>query len=314
MTLKTFFSGGPLDRSAHLRADPGALEQAWQNPATRVVTVWRSRCLVRNNAAVLIETAALGASFRRAGGIYLGQLNGQHIFAAALEADPAGMGLDEAAFSSFRGLMSALSAADAALLAYAKAMVEWQQRHRYCGVCGSINAAESGGFAMACKNPECGHRSFPRIDPAIIVLVSAGDHCLLGRQSEWPEGRYSTIAGFVEPGEALEDAVAREVREETNIEICAQRYCGSQPWPFPGSMMIGFRAEGIRGDIVLNDGELADARWFSREDLITRSVALPPVTSIAFRLIEQWFDEWTGPGLRSFNLSSDFSRQQDGGR
>ncbi len=314
MVLKTFFSSGPVLRAVHVRTDPDALEQAWQEPATRVVAVWRSRCLVQNNAAVLLPPATLERSVQLADSIYLGQLEGRHIFAVMLVNEPAASGLDEQAFTSFRTLISGLSAADAALLAYAKGMVEWQQRHLYCGICGARNNADSGGFAMVCTNSACGQRSFPRIDPAIIVLVTAGDSCLLGRQTGWPTARYSTIAGFVEPGESLEDAVAREVREETNIEIDSAEYMGSQPWPFPGAMMIGFHATAASKVIALNDGELADARWFSREEILAGSISLPPVTSIAFRLIEQWFDQWNGPRLEALNLSGDFSRNTDAGR
>lgn len=313
MVLKTFFSGGSIARAVHIRTDPGELALAWAGPSARVVTVWRSRCMVRNDEIVLLRPADVATTIGLDDTIYLGQRHGKHVFAAMLGDEPTASGLDETVFAGFRGLMGNLSADDAALLAYAKGMVEWQQRHRYCGRCGTINKAETGGFTMICSDLSCGQRNFPRIDPAIIVLVTTGDLCLLGRQSGWPESRYSTIAGFVEPGESLEDAVAREVREETNIEIESARYLGSQPWPFPNAMMIGFHATGASTDIVLNDGELADARWFSREELAAGLVSLPPVMSIAFRLIERWFDEWEGPRLEALNLSTDFSRSTDAG-
>lgn len=312
MAFKTFFSGGPIARTTHIRLDQNALELAWSQQTTRVVTLWRSRCLVQQDAAVLLPLARLGQSVRLADSIYLGQLDGQHIFAAALDRAPAANGLDEGAFASFRTLMVHLPAADAALLAYAKGMIEWQQRHIYCGCCGSPNRPESGGFTMICTNADCQHRSFPRTDPAIIVLVTTADLCLLGRQMAWPDARYSTIAGFVEPGESLEDAVAREVHEETNIRVSHTQYMGSQPWPFPGAIMIGFHATAATKAIELNDGELADARWFSRAEIATAAIALPPVNSIAFQLIESWFDAGDGPRLRTLNLSSDFSRQPDG--
>jgi NAD+ diphosphatase len=168
-----------------------------------------------------------------------------------------------------------------------------------------------GGFVMACSRPACGHRAFPRIDPAVIVLVCHGDRCLLGRQPGWPEGRLSTVAGFVEPGESLEEAVAREVHEETNIRVGDCRYIASQPWPFPAAMMIGFHAEGRNTDIRFNDGELVEARWLSREDLRRREVRLPPSASIAFRLIEAWFDREPGPRLASLGLDSPMFRQPD---
>jgi NAD+ diphosphatase len=181
-------------------------------------------------------------------------------------------------------------------------MVAWQERHRHCGTCGSRNRLLEAGFAMECSDDACRHRSFPRLDPAIIVLVHHEDRCLLGRQASWPEGRFSTIAGFVEPGESLEDALRREVREETNIEAGSCSYLGSQPWPFPAAIMIGFHATADSTDIACNDGELADARWVSRAEIANESVVLPPSISIAYRLIEAWFNEHDGPPLESLGL------------
>ena len=152
---------------------------------------------------------------------------------------------------------------------------------------------------MACSDESCAQRCFPRIDPAVIVLVHRGDQCLLGRQASWSEGRFSTIAGFVEPGETLEEAVIREVREETNVVVADAAYMASQPWPFPSALMLGFHAGAQSSDIRLNDGELIEARWLSRADIIAGRVLLPPPISIAFRLIESWFDQVPGPGLSS---------------
>jgi NAD+ diphosphatase len=176
-------------------------------------------------------------------------------------------------------------------------MVAWQRSHRYCGVCGSPNRALEGGFVMECSDADCGRRSFPRLDPAVIVLVHRGDRCLLGRQTKWPEGRFSTIAGFVEPGENLEDAIRREVREETDIRVGKCEYLASQPWPFPSALMIGYHAEAESEAIRLNDGELAEARWLTRGELATGAVVLPPRFSVAYRLIERWFDLVDGPRL-----------------
>ena len=136
--------------------------------------------------------------------------------------------------------------------------------------------------------------AFPRIDPAIIVLVEDGEHALLGRQASWPEGRYSTIAGFVEPGESLEDAVTREVREETAVQVTDVRYHSSQPWPFPSSLMLGFRAQALGREVRCPDGELEDARFFSADEIGAGAVLLPPATSISFRLIGDWYTSLTG--------------------
>jgi NAD+ diphosphatase len=309
MTLTTFFSGGSIDRSALLRSDPVALTAAWQDPNTRFIAIWQSRCIVEGDAAVLLDMAGLGNDLQMAEAVYLGHTHDHHLFAVELPENLAPQNPPATAFDNFRSLLVNLNEADAAMLAYAKGMLEWQKRHRYCGECGTANTATEGGFVMQCSAATCAVRSFPRLDPAIIVLTMHADRCLLGRQTEWPEGRYSTIAGFVEPGESLEDAVARELLEETNVQISQASYMGSQPWPFPNAIMLGFHARATTTDIKLNDGELADARWFTRDDLTAGEIALPPPQSIAFRLIEEWFNQWDGPPLTDYDLSTDFTRK-----
>jgi NAD+ diphosphatase len=149
---------------------------------------------------------------------------------------------------------------------------------------------------MQCTNASCGTEMFPRIDPAIIVLVTHEDRALLGRQPSWPKGRFSTIAGFVEPGESLEDAVAREVLEETGVKVRSVDYHSSQPWPFPSSIMVGFLAEAATDPEIRVTGELDEARWFTREEVANGQSLLPPPHSISFRLIAQWFDAgWPEP-------------------
>ena len=155
-------------------------------------------------------------------------------------------------------------------------------------MCGSATAPQSAGHVLRCRDPGCGADFFPRIDPAIIVLVSDGERALLGRQASWPARRYSTIAGFVEPGESLEDAVAREVEEETGVRIVSARYDSSQPWPFPSSLMLGFQALAPAGSEVRLSGELEDARWFSRAQLTSGEALAPPSHSISWRLISGW--------------------------
>ena len=309
MSITTFFSGGAIDRAGHVRDNNELLRAAWTASATRVIPIWDSCCLIENDTAVLLGTEELGEQAGLDNCIYLGVLNAVHIFAHALADQPEDSKFNATAFASFRGLLANLTEHDAALLAYAKGMVEWQIRHRYCGRCGAINNPETGGFVLACNNSACGQRSFPRIDPAIIVLVADDKQCLLGQQATWPEGRFSTIAGFVEPGESLEDAVIREVKEETNIDATNARYLGSQPWPFPNAMMIGFHAKPGSYDIKLNDEELSEAGWFTRDEITSGDISLPPTTSIAFRLIEAWFDKWDGPALQTLKLSGDFSRR-----
>lgn len=195
--------------------------------------------------------------------------------------------LPGARFEELRPLANTLPAEEGGLVAYARAMAIWRARHRYCGICASSLVPERAGHVMRCL--KCGHLSFPRIDPAIIVLVADGDRCLLGRQASWPPGRYSTIAGFVEPGESLEDAVAREVLEETAVRVRSVNYHSSQPWPFPSSLMVGFHATADSSQPVQVTNELEHARWFTREELTEGgSVLLPPSQSISYRLITTW--------------------------
>lgn len=295
------FSGQYIERCGELRRQPAALDEALTKSSTRIVPILGDRCLIENERLAMLsrdDAADLIVDPQRR--TFLGVLDDAHVFCVAVD-DSERFGGD-GEFISLREASGRLPAHDSALAAYARAMVAWQERHRHCGVCGTDNRLLDAGFVMECSDPDCRHRSFPRLDPAIIVLVGDGDRCLLGRQASWPAGRFSTIAGFVEPGESLEDALRREVHEETNIEAGECRYLGSQPWPFPAAIMIGFHATAASTDIVCNDGELAEARWVSRDDIADRTVILPPRISIAYRLLEAWFDDHDGPSLASLGL------------
>ncbi len=304
------FTGSGVERLSPLRQEAEELAAAFAAADTRFVPIWQSRCLLQDGGVVVCRREQLEPS---AGGhdtaIFLGRRGGQALFAIEVRGDAPPPALPAAGFRSLREVLGAVSEADAALLAYARAMLLWQERHRFCGVCGAPNQPRDGGFVMTCTNPACDTKSFPRIDPAVIVLVHRGDRCLLGRQASWPEGRFSTVAGFVEPGESLEDAVVREVHEETNIQVGECTYIGSQPWPFPAAMMLGFHATGLSDDIRFNDGELVEARWLSRDDIRAGAVLLPPRESIAFRLIEAWFDAEGGTPLAGLSLDSTMFRQ-----
>jgi NAD+ diphosphatase len=189
-------------------------------------------------------------------------------------------------FAELRPLASDLPANEAGLAAYARALDLWRHGHRFCGRCGTATAATRAGHARHC--PACDQHTFPRLDPAVIVLVHDGERALLGRQASWPPGRFSTIAGFVEPGETLEDAVRREVHEEAGIIVGEVTYHSSQPWPFPASLMLGFTARALPATPVLHDGELEEAGWFSRAQLRSGAVLLPPPEAISRRLIDSW--------------------------
>jgi NAD+ diphosphatase len=303
MRQHNVFAGPYVDRSAHLRADATLLTAALADANARIVPIWRMRNLVAMSGApraVFLEAASLPAEHLNQNKlILLGRFGENFCFALPLETPEPAFGGPDARFEDLRMLAGVLPPDEAGLLAFARAMVWWQSKHQYCGSCGARNDIIRGGHVAACANPNCGTEHFPRTDPAIIVLVSDGERALLGRQASWPPGRYSTIAGFVEPGESLEDAVAREVREETGIEVGNVSYHSSQPWPFPSSLMVGFMAEATTTAIALNDQELEDARWFSRAEIAAGTPRLPPSPSISYRLLEEWFDAAGGPPLRS---------------
>ena len=228
--------------------------------------------------------------------VFLGMVDGAARFAVEVgHGDPAEVAaLAGGEFQELRRHGSILPPTDAGLLAFARGMMHWHARHRFCGVCGEPTEPRDAGHVRACTAPACGTTHFPRTDPAIIVLVTHGERALLGRQPVWDPGRYSTLAGFVEPGESLEDAVRREVREESGVTLGEVRYHSSQPWPFPSSIMVGFTA-GAAGDaITVDHDELEDARWFSRDDLrrglADGSLLLPSDISIAYRLVTEWLD------------------------
>ncbi len=219
--------------------------------------------------------------------IFLGVFKDHPAFAVAFDDEEAPFqGLGD--FQELRYLGTVLPPDEANLVAHARALVLWHASQVFCGICGSAARPAAAGNSRLCVNDKCQREIFPRVDPAIIVLVEDGGRCLLGRQQTWPEGRYSTIAGFVEPGESLEDAVRREVYEETNIRVGKVTYHSSQPWPFPSSLMLGFTAEARSTDIELNDGELEDAQWFTRDDLLSGFPKLPFRISIARRLVDHW--------------------------
>jgi NAD+ diphosphatase len=288
------FAGPHVDRLKFSRADAETVSLAISEGTARLIPVWRSRCpLIRAPlpSALLLEFGAGPvADIATDELILLGEYGGHTVFTIEIEADTPPLLSDGAEFADLRLVAGLLPHDEAGLLAYARAMVSFRHRHRYCGSCGAPTLPQRAGRMMLCSNESCATEFFPRVDPAIIVLVTRDDRTLLGRQAGWPAGRYSTIAGFVEPGESLEDAVRREVLEETGVVTGATSYHSSQPWPFPRSLMLGFSAEALSTEIQLGDEELEDARWFSRADIAAGTQLLPFPQSIAFRLIEEWYN------------------------
>ena len=314
MQQRNIFAGPYLDRAAHLRQDPEWFAAALADERSRAIPVWNSRNLVAEGdipRAVYWEISRIPPERRTdADLILLGRFGETSYFTYeidSIEPPPTPPGTR---FEDLRLVAAVLPIDEAGLLGYARAIVSWRRRHRFCGTCGARTLPAKSGHVLVCSDASCRHEQFPRIDPAIIVLVSDGERALLGRQASWPVGRYSTIAGFVEPGESLEDAVAREVFEETGIEVDQIEYHSSQPWPFPSSLMLGFTAHARGTEVRLRDEELEDARWFNRADLASNGTLLPPRQSISYRLIEHWFDAGWNTRLRDIQGSAPWPQSR----
>ncbi|KLD76887.1 NAD(+) diphosphatase [Xanthomonas hyacinthi] len=293
------FADAVVDRADALRNDPAALRRIWPEARLLLLDADGNAYADADGRVLLLTGAALGDPMDRA--IFLGLCAGDAWFAMAAAAlDP---DLEPPQRMDLRRAAGEWPAADAGLFAYARGMLHWQSRTRFCGVCGGAIALRRGGFLGVCT--QCASEHYPRVDPAVIVAVGDGARLLLGRQASWPARRYSVIAGFVEPGESLEQTVAREVAEETQVRVRpgSCRYYGAQPWPFPGALMLGFSAL-AEPDAPQVDGELEDARWFERAEIggaLQRAAAqgdgaddrhglrLPPRISIAHALVEDWY-------------------------
>ena len=297
-------------RDAALRNDPARLAALEGHARARVLPVWRGKPLITDAGALgwlPLDAPVLTHALRPL--LYLGTDGGPRFAADVSRWEPEA--LDRAAMAMFldtteqacpgapadyrfrdlRAAMTALPPAGAAQAATARALFNWHRTHGFCSACGAASEVAQAGWQRDC--PDCGARHFPRTDPVVIMRVRRGTHALLGRSPGWPEGMYSALAGFVEPGETIEAAVRREVAEETGIAVGAVRYALSQPWPFPSSLMFGCVAEAGSGEITVDD-ELDDALWLSREEMLdVVSGAHPRVTaarpgSIARHLITEW--------------------------
>jgi NAD+ diphosphatase len=273
-------SRAAFDRAAHHRKDPEWLASAWAGGRLLVVDEER-RAVVGDDGLLLVPTGD-----RPPAGYFLGlDDDGAAVFAAVGEL-PRALG---ARAATVRDVGALLPARDAGLLVAAIALANWHATHPRCPRCGGPTEVVDGGWVRRC--PADGSDHFPRTDPAVIVLVhDGGDRCLLGRQPSWPRGRYSTLAGFVEPGESLEHAVIREVEEESGVVVDDVVYRGSQPWPFPASLMLGFEARAVGGSLGTGDDELEDVAWFGRDELRSGRPLLPPPASIAHWLITGWLE------------------------
>jgi NAD+ diphosphatase len=327
MRAPNYYAHPGFERAGLRRREPEWIRERARDPGSVFIPVWRSQNLIIEveggapRAAVLTVEAVGSLIGGLADGdveerlvrgefVFLGLIDERAHFALDVSAHEAPIdmlrtpalaaaGIEEAGvrFADLRQLAGQLERHEGALLALARAMMFWHSRHRFCGMCGSPTKSEEAGHMRRCTDPACLAMHFPRTDPAVIMLVTDGERALLGRNKNFIAGMYSTLAGFVEPGESLEDAVAREVREETAIEVGAVHYHSSQPWPFPANIMLGFYADAVSSAITVDTSELEDARWFERDWLLAHvdddSFRLPRRDSIARRLLGDWLAERT---------------------
>ena len=297
-----FLPSEPLEREAHRRGDSEWLRQQLSN-AAQFIFLWngcnlfgvgqekRPLVLELPEPEKVLNPIFLGI-LRQSGALFAADLSARRSEEDALAS--LNLNTDLARFIPLRQFDGSLSSEERSLLFYSRSLTYWHEQQKFCHRCGHPTLPEEAGHVMGCTNPNCATKHFPRTDPATIMLVYSGDLCLLGRQASWPQGMYSTLAGFVEPGEKLEEAVFREVKEESGIEVKNIRYFGSQPWPFPQSLMLGFFAEAETKEIT-RGAELEDVRWFhfseAKEILGKLAGRFPHLDTIARRLIRHWVEE-----------------------
>jgi NAD+ diphosphatase len=301
MLKNLFYSGGTLDRAAEFRRDPEWLEERRHDSTSRVVPLWRDKNLFRGQdepAPVFLSGDEARPLLEMAGEqAFLGLDGDVAYFAADLSAHEAPPEIPGASFLDLRQAGPLLDQAVGSLLAFARGILYWHRGSGFCGTCGAPTESIAGGHIRKCTGAACGREHFPRTDAAVIMLVLRpgpdGGSALLSHQSKWIPGMWSVLAGFLEPGESLEEAVVREVREEAGIAVTDVRYRGSQPWPFPASLMVGFRATATTFDVSVDCNELDDCRWYTRAEVrdFKDNPRLPRPDSIARRLIAEWLAE-----------------------
>jgi NAD+ diphosphatase len=285
MTLRPGFTGSRLDRADHLRLDEAKLAELAGHSRARLLRLAGLDPVLDEGGALL--WSPLAGVERETEMIFLGIESGVPHFAPLVRAAPGAR-----AWSVF-ALLNRMAAADAAVWGGARSLIEWHNRHGFCSMCGAPTALFRAGWGRRC--PVCRAEHFPRVDPVVIMLAEHEGKVLLARQPQYPQGRYSALAGFVEPGESIEEAVARELQEEAAVEASDIRYVASQPWPFPGQLMIACTARAASGEVTLDETELEDSLWASRADIAAAFAGAesarflaPPPYAIAHTLLKHW--------------------------
>jgi NAD+ diphosphatase len=295
------FAGNPLDRVSQRRQDADWVASLLENPATRVLPLHGLKPSVRRSSAAALDwqNVAPWRPLIDSGNtlILLGIRDGRAFF--ALDAGSTEVpGDNGSVVMDARAAAPMIDGGEAAILAEARSLIDWHDRHRFCARCGAASVVASGGWVRHC--PECKAHHFPRVDPVVIMLAVTGERCLLGRGHRRPGARFSCLAGFMEPGETPEEAVRREVFEESGIRVGRVKYLASQPWPFPSSLMMGFLGEALTEEITIDPEELAEVRWFARDEvraMVERSrsddpvpglATLPPPLAIGHQIARRW--------------------------
>jgi NAD+ diphosphatase len=307
MPLSAFmnvFAGNPLDRASDRRSNADWVAEKLADPDSLAIVLWNGKPMVEarkeggNQIAYIRADLAGELSSNGERLLFMGLWQKTAVFAVDMEdtTDPADGPLEGfGRFEDLRATALTMPATDAAILATAKAMFEWRRKHRHCSNCGQASHPAEGGWKRIC--PACKAEHFPRTDPVVIMLPVRGENCLLGRQAIWPPGMYSALAGFLEPGESIEEACAREVWEEAGLRTASVRYHSTQPWPYPSSLMIGLFAEVEEGEATADKTELEEVRWFTREEARTLikgalpGVRAPGTMAIAAQLLRAWAEE-----------------------
>lgn len=298
------FSNAPIDRYVRIRSDISQVNVLLQQPESRIL-VWHNEKLIirRDNSLYFVFTELQGLEKELSDPVYLGRHENVNYFAYQL--NHWHYSFDDLDLLSLRSASLTVTDYHLGLLFYSQAVLNWHRDHSFCAKCGSHTRITHSGHGRKCNNSDCSREHYPRIDPAVIFSIinntEFNSRILLARQSGWDEKRHSVPAGFVEPGESLEDAVKREGYEEVGLELKNIRYVASQPWPFPGSIMLGFSCETCRFDISLIDHELESASWFSANEIelqcTSRQLKMPFPASISWHLIDRWFTQQKGYSL-----------------
>jgi NAD+ diphosphatase len=305
MVDRSFLLKTTLDRASAFRRDEAWMAERLSDLKTQFVPVWRDRNLVVRGADAKPATLGAEAAERLieiASEIALLGIEGDTAYFAAdlSHHEPPHLAeiLGDAEFADIRGSRNLLEDGSGAMLLQARGLMYWHRNNRYCAACGASTKSAHAGYARRCNNDSCKREHFPRLDPAIIVLVTRqtpeGEVCLLAHKGEWEDNRYATVAGFVEPGETLEEAVRREVMEETGVAVVEAHYQGSQPWPFPASLMLAFRAIATDPHIAVDNDEVTQAGWFTRDQVVNceqHGFTVSRGGSISRWLVDGWLKE-----------------------